>query len=79
MLKPKKEKDIGSEPVFIKLGKSLVANKVIKNGKKIKISDLSGKIFEKNIILVRYSHKVIGKKATKNILQGEPILYDFIK
>ena len=79
MLKSKKEKDIGSEPVFIKLGKSLVANKLIKRGKKIKISDLSGKIFEKNMILVRHSHKVIGKKATKNILQGEAILYDFIK
>ena len=79
MLKSKKSKDIGSEPVFIKLGKSLVANKLIKKGKKIKIDDLSGKIFEKNIILVRYSHKIIGKKTTKDIFKGDPIFYEHVK
>jgi sialic acid synthase len=79
MLKTKNFKDIGKEPVFVKLGKSLIANKLIKKGQKIKINDLSGKIFDKNIILVRYSHKVIGKKALKDIFKGSPIFYNYIK
>jgi len=78
MLPTKKIKDIGNEPVFAKLGKSLIANKFIKKGKKIKINDLSGKIFQENITLVRYSHKVIGKKALKNILKGTPIVFNDI-
>lgn len=79
MLKQKKDKDIGKEPVFIKLGKSLITNKFIKKGKKILIDDLSGKIFQENIILVRYSHKVIGKKALKDMPKGTPIHYTSIK
>ena len=73
MLPVKKKTEIGKEPVFTKLGKSLIANKLIKKGNRIKINDLSGKIFQENIILVRYSHKVIGKKVKKNILKGSPI------
>jgi sialic acid synthase len=73
MLPTKKKYDIGKEPVFTKLGKSLIANKLIKKGKKIKINDLSGKIFQENIVLVRYSHKIIGKKVKKDILKGTPI------
>ena len=61
------------------MGKSLIANKLIKKGNKIKIDDLSGKIFEKNIILVRYSHKIIGRTATKDIFKGDPIFYDHVK
>ena len=79
MLKTKSSKDIGKEPVFVKLGKSLIANKLLKKGQKIKINDLSGKIYDKNIVLVRYSHKVIGKKAVKDILKGSPIFYNSIK
>lgn len=79
MLKTKSSKDIGKEPVFVKLGKSLIANKLLKKGQKIKINDLSGKIFDKNIILVRYSHKVIGKKTIKDIHKGSPIFYNSIK
>jgi len=39
------------------------------------MENLSGKIFEKNIILVRYSHKVIGKKAKISISKNDPILF----
>ncbi|MDC1258156.1 N-acetylneuraminate synthase family protein [Pelagibacteraceae bacterium] len=78
MLPTKKKNDIGKEPVFTKLGKSLIANKLIKKGKKIKINDLSGKIFQENIVLVRYSHKIIGKKVKKNILKGTPISFSDI-
>tara|TARA_B100000902_G_scaffold356254_1_gene369776 strand:- start:9461 stop:10498 length:1038 start_codon:yes stop_codon:yes gene_type:complete len=75
MLKSKNKKLIGKEPVFVKLGKSLIANKNIKKKEIIKLEDLSGKIFEKNLVLVRYSHKVIGKKAKIEIKKGEPILF----
>ena len=78
MLKTKKLKEIGKEPVFERLGKSLIVNKFIKKGKKIRINDLSGKIFQKNIVLVRYAHKIIGKKAKQDILKGSPILYNSV-
>ena len=47
MLKPKKQELIGKEPVFVKLGKSLITTKDLKIGEKIKLENLSGKIFEK--------------------------------
>ncbi len=75
MLKPKKQKQIGKEPVFIKLGKSLITTKDLKIGEKIKLENLSGKIFEKNLIMVRYSHKVRGKVVKKPMLKGEPLLF----
>ena len=75
MLKTKKQKLIGKEPVFIKLGKSLITTKDLKIGEKIKLENLSGKIFEKNLIMVRYSHKIIGKVVKKPMKKGEPILF----
>ena len=75
MLKPKKQKQIGKEPVFIKLGKSLITTKDLKIGEKIKLENLSGKIFEKNLIMVRYSYKVIGKIVKKPMKKGEPLLF----
>ncbi len=75
MLKPKRQKQIGKEPVFIKLGKSLITTKDLKIGEKIKLENLSGKIFEKNLIMVRYSHKVIGKVVKKPMKKGEPLLF----
>ncbi len=79
MLKPKKQKLIGKEPVFIKLGKSLVTTKDLKIGEKIKLENLSGKIFEKNLIMVRYSHKVIGKFVKKPMKKGEPLLFENLR
>ena len=75
MLKSKKQKLIGKEPVFIKLGKSLIAKKNIKKGEKITMESLSGKNLEKNLILVRYAHKVIGKKTKVQISKNDPILF----
>ena len=79
MLKSKNKKLVGKEPVFIKLGKSLITTKDLKKGEKIKLENLSGKIFEKNLIMVRYSHKVIGRIAKIPIKKGEPILFKNIK
>ena len=73
MLDPKPYKELGNEKVFQKLGKSLIANKKIIRGEKFTFDNLSGKIFSKQYIPVRDSHKVIGKKAKKNFFLGDPI------
>ncbi len=74
MLPLKSKKLIGKEPVFKKLGKSITSNKIIKKNSKIKIEDLSGIIFQDNYIPIRKSNEVIGKKATKDLVPGQPIL-----
>ncbi len=79
MLKSKEKNLIGKEPVFVKLGKSLITTKDLRVGEKIKLENLSGKIFEKNLILVRYSYKIIGKRVKKSMKKGEPILFTNLK
>ena len=70
--------DLGKEPVFAKLGKSLVALRQIEAGSIILNSDLDGKIFQPSIIPVRESHKVIGRKALVSIPVGHPIEWGMI-
>ena len=79
MLKSKPDNQLGEEPVFQKLGKSIIVNKNLKKGTRIKISDLSGKIFHKNVVLVRYSRKFIGKYLKKDVKKNEPLHYKDIK
>jgi sialic acid synthase len=79
MLPLKNKKLIGKEPVFKKLGKSITSNKIIKKNSIIRIQDLSGKIFQDNYIPIRRSNEVIGKKATKDLVPGQPILKDDYK
>jgi sialic acid synthase len=74
MERPKNKNLLGKEAVFQKLGKSLIVNKNLKKGTRIKIQDLSGKIFTKIFIPVRDSYKVIGKKLVKSKKQFEEIL-----
>lgn len=73
MMKPKDISEIGKEPVFQKLGKSLVAAVDLHEGEKLTLENLSGKIFEKQYIPVRQSNEVIGKKTTSAIKKGDPI------
>lgn len=75
MLPPKPVTDLGTEPVFKKLGKSLVAYKDIKAGEKLTLENLSGKIFVVNYINVRDSATIINKVAIKDIPKGDPIKY----
>jgi sialic acid synthase len=75
MLPPKPNDDLGSEKVFKRLGKSLVAYMDIKAGQEITIDNLSGRIFERQYIPVRESNKVIGKIANCDISKGDPIKY----
>ena len=79
MLPPKSADDLGSERVFKKLGKSLVAYIDIKAGEKIELSHLSGKIFNAQYIPVRESNRVLGSKANRDIKQGELIRYEDIE
>ena len=79
MMSPKDEGELGKEPVFIKLGKSIVANIDLKIGDKLNLDNLSGKIFEEQHIPVRESNQVIGKTLNRAIKKGSPIKYKDIE
>ena len=53
MMKEKKLNLIGKEPVFNKLGKSIIAAKNLKKGHRIQLSDIDGMIFEKQFMPIR--------------------------
>jgi N-acetylneuraminate synthase/sialic acid synthase len=73
MMTPKSIEEIGTEKVFVKLGKSLIANQNLKSGDILSLDNLSGKIFEKQYTPVRESNNFIGKKINKDISKGQPI------
>lgn len=79
MVRSKSEKEIGKEPVFNRLGKSIIAKVNIKKGKKININQLSGKIFLKQYIPVRESINVIGKITKCKIKKNEILKYEMLK
>ena len=71
----KKSKDeLGKEPVFQKLGKSLVAYCDIKKGEEITRAKLSGKIFKETYIPVRQAENLIGKIACNDIKKDEEVM-----
>jgi len=78
MMKPKDATEIGKEPVFQKLGKSLVAAIDIAAGEILTLDNLSGKIFEKQYVPVRQSNEVIGKRTSRFLKQGEPIEFEHL-
>ena len=75
MMMPKPADDLGSERVFKKLGKSLVAYADIKAGETFSLENLSGRIFNMQYIPVRESNQVVGRVAKRNVSKGEPIHY----
>ena len=75
MMAPKPADDLGSERVFKKLGKSLVAYADINAGERFTLENLSGRIFNTQYIPVRESNQVIGRIAKRDVSKGEPILY----
>ena len=79
MLPAKSDGDLGSEPVFQKLGKSLIVNRDIQAGETISISDLSGKIFTDNHVPVRESAYFIGKTLVKSLSKGSFVEFDLVK
>jgi N-acetylneuraminate synthase/sialic acid synthase len=78
MLPPKPLDDLGSEKVFKKLGKSLVAYEDIGAGERISLDKLSGRIFTTQMIPVRESNRIIGAIASRDIKKGEPIQYEYL-
>lgn len=74
MLNPKPENELGTEKVFKKLGKSLVAKEDLFIGDVLTLDNLSGKIFTEQHTPVRDSNLYIGKTLTREIKKGDPIL-----
>jgi sialic acid synthase len=79
MMPSKPAEDLGNEPVFKKLGKSLVAYDDIQAGEKLSLLNLSGRIFSTQYVPVRDSNRVIGCTAKRHIAKGEPIQYSDIE
>ncbi len=79
MMSPKRQEDLGSEYVFKKLGKSIIALHDIEHGAEITIDDLSGRIFQEIFIPVRESNRVIGRKTSRKIFSGEVIEEDMLE
>ena len=73
MMKPKDDCDLGLEPVFKKLGKSIIAAIDIKEGEIFSLDNLSGRIFEHQYIPVREANRLIGGFASKTYRKGDPI------
>ncbi len=73
MLPIKPPNDLGHEPVFRKLGKSISALIDIKKGDRLSLENLSGKIFNSQYVPVRESGDLIGKFAKADIAMGSPI------
>lgn len=76
MLPPKPTDDLGNERVFKKLGKSLVAYEPIRQGERLTLDNLSGRIFQTQYIPVRESNSVLGRVAKRDIAPGEAIHLD---
>ena len=79
MMPRKKDNSLGNEPVFIKLGKSIVAARDLIAGQNVTIDDLSGKIFTEQHVPVRESIRFIGSVLKKSIREGELIQYEDIR
>ena len=73
MMPPKPADELGTERVFRKLGKSVVALVDIAPESVITLEMLSGRIFQTQHIPVRESNRVLGARALRLIRKGEPI------
>lgn len=73
MMPPKSVDEIGKEPVFKKLGKSLIAAVDIAAGTELTMDNLSGRIFTKQHVPVRNSNRYLGRIAKTTIKAGDPI------
>jgi sialic acid synthase len=76
MFDDKPKNDLGSEPVFMKLGKSITALHEIKKGDMITLENITGKILTHNKIPVRECYKVIGLKTKNTLKPGDALDFD---
>ena len=73
------KENLGQEPVFLKLGKSIIASADINLGEKITLENITGKILSENVIPVRESHQIIGSISKKNLKKGDVIHFKDIE
>ena len=73
MLNYELPKDIGNEPVFKRLGKSIIAIRAIPKDKIISKEDLGGRIFKETGMPIRDLNLIIGMKSNKSYKAGEKI------
>ena len=78
MMIPKPVDELGTEMVFQKLGKSIVAMHDLQAGDKLSLDNLTGKIFGEQYIPVRESSRILGKTLNKEIKKGDLIQYEDI-
>ena len=76
MLNSPADQKLGQEPVFKKLGKSIVAKRHIKFGETLSLENLTSQILVEPVIPVREFHKIIGNKANSNIQIGQALRYE---
>ena len=78
MMLPKPVEEVGTEKVFVKLGKSVIAYQDLNIGDTLTLDNLSGRIFNEQYIPVRESNRILGKTLNRDIKKGEAIFYDDI-
>ena len=76
MMGKKPQDELGTEKVFKKLGKSIIAARNINPGESLDLNNLSGRIFSKTYVPVRESYRMIGLKSKDSIKIGEPITFE---
>lgn len=76
MLSVRSNDELGQEPVFKKLGKSVVAKRDLQAGHKLLPQDLSSKIFVETGLPVRESYRLIGKTLLRTVKAGEKVLLE---
>lgn len=70
MMYCREKDDLGQEPVFQKLGKSLVFRVSLQAGQTVTANDLTSKIFSEHGIPVRESHLILGKTLAVDVEHG---------
>jgi N-acetylneuraminate synthase/sialic acid synthase len=75
---PPKTYGLGGEPVFRKLGKSLVAAENLEAGQTLELNHLSGRIFRETHIPVRESHRVLGARLTQAVKAGDALSWEML-
>lgn len=73
MNRPARPFGLGKEPVFSKLGKSIVAARKLLKGETVTLGSIRGIIHLEGVIPIRESHSVLGKKMTRDASPGEPL------
>ena len=79
MFENKPKNDLGTEPVFMKLGKSITALHEIKKGDVITLDNITGTILTKSKIPIRECYKVVGLKSKNDLKPGDALDFDILE